>query len=72
MCFTPTDYVDISDVLQTKEAAMFAHKTQSPAEVYNDYFKAMQNFRGLEKSVKAAEAFIHFNPESTSVIGLQE
>ncbi|MEP7252374.1 MAG: PIG-L deacetylase family protein [Ginsengibacter sp.] len=70
MGFSPTDYVDISDVLEMKEAAMFAHKTQSPAEVYNGWFKAMQSFRGLERGVKAAEAFIHFDAGSTTIDGL--
>lgn len=62
MAFTPTDYVDISEVHDKKKAAMFAHKTQNPVETYNDYFKPLEEFRGLECGVKVAEAFIHFKP----------
>ena len=58
--FAPTDYIDISDVRDLKKAAMFAHKTQNPEEIYNTFFRAMEEFRGLEAGVKAAEGFMHF------------
>ena len=64
MSFTPTDYVDITDIREKKKAAMFAHKTQSPEEIYNTFFKTMEEFRGLEIGVKAAEGFIHFKAEN--------
>ncbi len=64
MAFTPTDYVDITSVRDKKKAAMYAHKTQSPEETYNGFFKAMEEFRGLEAGVKAAEAFMHFKSEN--------
>jgi len=70
MAFTPTDYVDISTVRDKKKAAMFAHKTQSPEEIYRDYFKTLEEFRGLEANVKAAEGFVHFKENQTSIIGL--
>ncbi len=72
MAFTPTDYVDITTVRERKKEAMFAHKTQSPLETYNDYFKPLEEFRGLEAGVKAAEAFIHFTTEMerATIIGL--
>ncbi len=72
MAFTPTDFVDITDVRDRKKAAMFAHKTQSPEETYNSYFKPLEDFRGLQASVKAAEAFIHFKAKAdrASIIGL--
>jgi LmbE family N-acetylglucosaminyl deacetylase len=60
MWFSPTEYVEITEVREIKKQAMFAHQTQSPEAVYNSFFKAMEEFRGLEASVKAAEAFIHF------------
>ena len=63
MAFTPTDYVDISDVRETKKAAMFAHQTQDPGEIYTSFFKTMEEFRGLEAGVSAAEAFICFKPD---------
>jgi LmbE family N-acetylglucosaminyl deacetylase len=72
MAFTPTDHVDITAVRERKKAAMFAHKTQDPVKTYNDYFKPLEEFRGLEAGVKAAEAFIHFKAERerAKIIGL--
>jgi LmbE family N-acetylglucosaminyl deacetylase len=72
MAFTPTDYVDITTVQERKKEAMFAHKTQNPIETYNTYFKPLEEFRGLEAGVKAAEGFIHFKArgERANIIGL--
>ena len=72
MGFTPTDYVDITALRDRKKEAMFAHKTQDPVNTYNDYFKPLEEFRGLEAGVKAAEAFIHFKAEGerAKIIGL--
>jgi LmbE family N-acetylglucosaminyl deacetylase len=73
MAFTPSDYVDISDLRERKKQAMFAHLTQNPVETYNTYFKPLEEFRGLEAGVKAAESFIHFKAKAptTGMIGLQ-
>jgi LmbE family N-acetylglucosaminyl deacetylase len=60
MDFEPTDYVDISSVREKKKSAMFAHKTQDPEKVYDLFFRTLEDFRGLQSGVKAAEAFIHF------------
>jgi LmbE family N-acetylglucosaminyl deacetylase len=72
MSFTPTDYVDISAFRERKKEAMFAHKTQNPVETYETYFKPLEEFRGLEAGVKAAEGFIHFKAtaERATIIGL--
>jgi LmbE family N-acetylglucosaminyl deacetylase len=72
MAFTPTDYVDITAVRDRKKEAMFAHKTQNPIETYNNYFKPLEEFRGLEAGVKAAEGFIHFKTqgERANIFGL--
>jgi LmbE family N-acetylglucosaminyl deacetylase len=71
--FEPTDYVDISGVREKKKSAMFAHKTQNPEEIYADFFKTMEEFRGLQSGVKAAEGFIHFKVkgERATLSGLQ-
>jgi LmbE family N-acetylglucosaminyl deacetylase len=61
--FEPTDYVDISSVRQRKKQALLCHKTQDPEKVYDDFFKTMEDFRGLEAGVAAAEAFIRFKPK---------
>lgn len=57
--FHPTDYVDITAVREKKKAALFAHKSQNGEEIYRDYHEPMENFRGREYGVAAAEAFIH-------------
>jgi LmbE family N-acetylglucosaminyl deacetylase len=72
MAFTPTDYVDITEVHELKKEAMYAHKTQDPDNTYLNYFKPLEEFRGLEAGVKVAEAFIHFKdkPDRATIIGL--
>jgi LmbE family N-acetylglucosaminyl deacetylase len=70
MGFVPTDYVDISAVREKKKAAMFAHRSQGPEQIYKDYFKTLEEFRGLEAGVVAAEGFIHFkDAASRATIG---
>ncbi len=70
--FAPTDYVDISAVRDRKKEALLAHQTQSPEAVYTSFFKTMEDFRGLEAGVPAAEGFIRFKKgeERGSIIGL--
>ena len=58
MLFAPTEYVDISGVMNVKHDAMFAHQSQDPVGTYNNFFKKMEEFRGLEAGVNAAEAFV--------------
>jgi len=72
MAFTPTDYVDITDVRDKKIGAMFAHKSQDPDGTYNGFFKPLEDFRGLQAGVKAAEGFIYFKPkaEQAVIVGL--
>jgi LmbE family N-acetylglucosaminyl deacetylase len=68
MGFTPTDYVDITGVRELKKSAMYAHKSQDPDGTYNNYFKPLEEFRGLEAGVKAAEGFIHFKDKADRAI----
>ncbi len=74
MGFTPTDYVDITAVRELKKSAMYAHKSQDPDATYNNYFKPLEEFRGLEAGVKAAEGFIHFkdSADRATIIGLSK
>jgi LmbE family N-acetylglucosaminyl deacetylase len=64
MAFTPTDYVDITGVRDQKIGAMYSHLSQDPDGTYKNYFKPLEEFRGLECGVKTAEAFIHFKDKS--------
>ena len=61
MTFHPTDYVDITDTQELKRKAVFCHKSQDPSGIYSCGHAAMEDFRGRELGVKAAEAFICIN-----------
>ena len=56
--FQPTAYVDITAVREKKKAALFAHKSQDGEEIYRVHHEVMENFRGRELGVAAAEAFV--------------
>ena len=58
MGFHPTSYVDITAVREQKKAALFAHKSQGGDEIYRRHHEIMENFRGREAGVSAAEAFV--------------
>jgi len=58
MIFRPTDYVDISDVQEQKKKAVYCHLSQDPPSIYSCGHAAMEEFRGREIGVKAAEAFV--------------
>ena len=57
--FHPTDYIDITAVREKKKAALFAHKSQDGEGVYSRHHEIMENFRGRESGVPAAEGFVH-------------
>ena len=57
MGFTPAQYVDITGVREKKKAALFAHKSQNGEGIYRQHHEVMENFRGREARVTAAEAF---------------
>ncbi len=56
--FVPTDYVDITRVLEKKRDATYEHRTQGPADWFGMYVE-MATFRGYEADVKYAEAYLH-------------
>ncbi|MDP9042954.1 MAG: PIG-L family deacetylase [Bacteroidota bacterium] len=58
MVFRPTDYVDISDTQEQKKKALYCHQSQDPPGIYQCGHAAMEEFRGRELGVKAAEGFI--------------
>jgi LmbE family N-acetylglucosaminyl deacetylase len=59
MGFHPTDYVDITAVREKKKAALFSHKSQNGEEIYRRHHEVMENLRGREAGIAAAEAFVH-------------
>lgn len=58
MVFNPSDYVDISDTQDQKKRAVFCHVSQNPASIYQCGHAAMEEFRGRELGVHAAEGFV--------------
>ncbi len=63
-CYRPTDYIDITSVRDKKKAALFAHKSQGGEEIYRRHHLAMEEFRGREARVAAAEAFVRFSGDA--------
>jgi len=61
MIFHPTDYVDITEIQELKKQAVYCHISQNPPDIYNCGHSSMEDFRGRELGVKAAEAFIRMN-----------
>lgn len=56
--FHPTDYVNISQVIETKWKSCFIHKSQKIEETYGHDHGKMELFRGLEFGCQYAEGFI--------------
>jgi LmbE family N-acetylglucosaminyl deacetylase len=59
--FHPTDYVDISDTQEQKKKAVYCHTSQDPPGIYNCGHASMEEFRGRESGVRAAEGFVRMN-----------
>jgi LmbE family N-acetylglucosaminyl deacetylase len=59
--FKPTDYVDISDTQEQKRKSVYCHVSQDPPGIYGCGHAAMEDFRGRELGVKAAEAFVYMS-----------
>lgn len=59
MGFRPTDYVDITETQEQKRKAVYCHVSQDPPGIYGCGHAAMEDFRGRELGVKAAEAFVY-------------
>ncbi len=59
MIFRPTDYVDISETQEQKRKSVYCHVSQDPPGIYGCGHAAMEDFRGRELGVKAAEAFVY-------------
>ena len=59
--FQPNTHVDISTIVDTKKAALFAHASQDGQGIWREHHAIMAQWRGREIGVAAAEAFIHLN-----------
>ncbi|HVS93694.1 MAG TPA: PIG-L deacetylase family protein [Mucilaginibacter sp.] len=71
MGFRPTDYVDITETQEQKRKSVYCHVSQDPPGIYGCGHAAMEDFRGRELGVKAAEAFVYMTgKEMGSVIGM--
>ncbi|HEX9347587.1 MAG TPA: PIG-L deacetylase family protein [Gemmatimonadales bacterium] len=64
--FLPNTYVDVSQVLDQKKRALFAHVSQDGQGIWREHHEVMAQWRGREVSVAAAEAFVHLNRDQTS------
>jgi len=59
--FLPNTYVDISETLEKKKAALFAHKSQDGEGVWRQHHEIIAAWRGREIGVAAAEGFVRLN-----------
>ena len=57
--FNPTDYVNITPIVEKKKMAIFCHVSQKGEEKYSTLWKPIENFRGKASGYGNAEAFIH-------------
>lgn len=65
--FPPTNFVDITTVIERKHVACNCHISQNMALVYREYHEQMEKFRGLQANCKYAEAFIRHNQSSLKI-----
>jgi LmbE family N-acetylglucosaminyl deacetylase len=68
MVFRPTDYVDISDTQDQKKKAVYCHTSQDPPGIYQCGHSVMEDFRGRELGVKAAEGFIRMTGQKNGSV----
>ncbi|HEY4327318.1 MAG TPA: PIG-L deacetylase family protein [Mucilaginibacter sp.] len=58
MLFNPTDFVDITETQEQKRKAVYCHTSQDPDGIYGCGHASMEDFRGRQLGVKAAEGFV--------------
>lgn len=67
--FRPDTYVDITLTTEQKRKAVYCHTSQNPDGIYNSSdcnHALMEQFRGREINVKAAEAFVKMQSPQSS------
>jgi LmbE family N-acetylglucosaminyl deacetylase len=70
LTFRPTDYIDITDTQEQKRKAVYCHISQDPDGIYACGHAAMEDFRGRELGVKAAEGFVRLNGKNVGGLKL--
>jgi len=70
MTFHPTDYIDITDTQEQKRKAVYCHVSQDPEGIYGCGHASMEDFRGRELGVKAAESFVRMTGRTQGEISL--
>jgi len=68
MGFHPTDFVDITDTQETKRKAVYCHTSQDPPGIYACGHASMEDFRGRELGVKAAEGFVRMTGKGMGLL----
>ena len=63
--FHPTDWVDISPVIEQKHAACRRHESQGMDPLLDEWHIPMERFRGLECRCAYAEAFVRHTVPGT-------
>ena len=56
--FNPTNFIDISEVVDIKHESCFVHESQKLKERYENDHGTMEKFRGMQFGCARAEAFI--------------
>jgi LmbE family N-acetylglucosaminyl deacetylase len=62
--FLPNTYVDITDVVEKKKEALYAHVSQDGKGIWRERHEIIARWRGREAGVTAAEAFVHLDRNS--------
>ena len=68
--FQPTNFVDITSVIEQKHKACMAHKSQLTESDYQAYQGKMEVYRGMESGYKFAEAFVRhwYSPNRIGIL----
>jgi len=70
LIFMPTDYVDITGTQEQKRRSVYCHISQDPPGIYACGHASMEDFRGREAGVRAAEGFVRMTGKGMGMIAL--
>jgi len=63
--FLPNTYVDVSEVVEKKKAALVAHVSQDGVGIWRQHHEPIGIWRGREAGVYMAEAFVHLTRDNS-------